>query len=97
MNKPSRAELSAQFSAFIDPQFVIDDAETQKPYECDGLSVYCEMPLLVVLPETVEQAQKVLRICHRYGVPVVARGAGTGLATLCVGVGQGVATVIRGA
>ncbi len=58
---------------------VLGLSSSLKPYECDGLSVYCEMPLLVVLPETVEQAQQVLRICHREGVPVVARGAGTGL------------------
>ncbi|MEX0604109.1 MAG: FAD-linked oxidase C-terminal domain-containing protein [Marinobacter sp.] len=67
------------FRQFIDPQFVITDEETLKPYECDGLSMYCVMPLLVVLPETVEQVQQVMRVCHRYRVPVVARGAGTGL------------------
>ncbi|MEH6628838.1 MAG: FAD-linked oxidase C-terminal domain-containing protein [Motiliproteus sp.] len=67
------------FRDFVDPQFVISDAETQKPYECDGLSMYCEMPLLVVLPETVEQIQQVMRVCHQYSISVVARGAGTGL------------------
>ncbi|UTW13234.1 FAD-linked oxidase C-terminal domain-containing protein [Marinobacterium rhizophilum] len=77
--KPGKAELAALFRDFIDPQYVIDDAETQRPYECDGLSMYCEMPLIVVLPETVEQVQQVLRICHRHAIPVVARGAGTGL------------------
>jgi glycolate oxidase len=58
---------------------VIDDAETLKVFECDGLPVYKAMPMLAVLPETAEQAQQVLRLCHREGVPVVARGAGTGL------------------
>ncbi len=76
---PGKAELAALFRRFIDPDYVISDAETQRPYECDGLSVYCEMPLIVVLPETVDQVQEVLRICHRLQVPVVARGAGTGL------------------
>ncbi|MCC4264789.1 FAD-binding protein [Oceanimonas baumannii] len=71
--------LARAFRAFIEPEYVISDAETQKPYECDGLSMYCEMPLLVVLPATVEQVQKVLRLCHQHGIPVVARGAGTGL------------------
>lgn len=75
----TKAELASMFSAFIDPACVIDDTETQRPYECDGLSLYCEMPLLVVLPETVEQAQRVMQICHRHDIPVVARGAGTGL------------------
>ncbi|WP_165856350.1 FAD-linked oxidase C-terminal domain-containing protein [Marinobacter sp. JSM 1782161] len=74
-----RAELARRFRTFIDPDFVIEDDETIRPYECDGLSMYCEMPLLVVLPETVEQVQQAMRLCHELGVPVVARGAGTGL------------------
>lgn len=78
-NKPDKTELCRLFRRFIAPEFVISDAETLKPYECDGLSMYCEMPLIVVLPETVDQVQEVLRICHRYQIPVVARGAGTGL------------------
>lgn len=72
-------KLAAEFRQFIDPEYVITDAETQRVYECDGLSAYCELPMLTVLPETVEQVQKIMRICHQYGVPVVARGAGTGL------------------
>ncbi len=76
---PSKNELCQLFRGFIAPQNVISDDETLKPYECDGLSMYVEMPLMVVLPETVAQVQEVLRICHRYAVPVVARGAGTGL------------------
>jgi hypothetical protein len=75
----SKAELAEKFRAFIDPDFVITDNETIKPYECDGLSMYCEMPLLVLLPETSAQVQRVMRICNEQGVPVVARGAGTGL------------------
>jgi glycolate oxidase len=75
----SAAELAAKFRRFIDAQYVIEDAETQKPYECDGLSMFCEMPMLVVLPERIEDVQQVLKICHQYAIPVVARGAGTGL------------------
>lgn len=78
-SKPDKARLVELFRSFIDPEYVIEDAETQRPYECDGLSMYCEMPLIVVLPDTVEQVQRVLQICHQQGVPVVARGAGTGL------------------
>lgn len=76
---PDKAQLVDMFRAFIEPQYVISDEETQKPYECDGLSMYCEMPLIVVLPSTVEQVQEVMRICYRYHISVVARGAGTGL------------------
>ncbi|WP_028469500.1 FAD-linked oxidase C-terminal domain-containing protein [Neptunomonas japonica] len=78
-NKLSKDELCQLFRGFIAPQNVIADEETLKPYECDGLSMYCEMPLIVVLPETVSQVQDVLRICHSHAIPVVARGAGTGL------------------
>ncbi len=58
---------------------VLSDAEDLRPYECDGLSAYRELPLAVCLPETVEQVRAVLRVCHDMNVPVVARGAGTGL------------------
>ncbi len=75
----SKEQLAKLFKEFINPDFVIIDSETQKPYECDGLSMYCEMPMLVVLPERISEAQKVLRICHQYNIPIVPRGAGTGL------------------
>lgn len=79
-NRPALADaLAGEFRQFIDPEYVIVDAETQRPYECDGLSMYRGMPLIVVLPETVGQVQRVMRICHERGVPVIARGAGTGL------------------
>ncbi len=79
MQTPDREELAELFRHFIDPEYVISDQETQKPYECDGLSMYCDMPMLVVLPETVEQVQKIMKICYQFKIPVVARGAGTGL------------------
>ena len=53
--------------------------EDTTPYECDGLTAYRERPLVVALPETEAQVQAVLRACHALQVPVVARGAGTGL------------------
>ncbi len=53
--------------------------EDTTPYECDGLTAYRQRPLAVALPETEDQVQAVLRACHALSVPVVARGAGTGL------------------
>ncbi len=53
--------------------------EDTRPYECDGLSIYRQLPMLVVLPETEAQIIDILKTCHRLQVPVVARGAGTGL------------------
>ena len=54
-------------------------AEDTTPYECDGLTAYRQRPLVVALPETEAQVQALLKTCHTLGVPVVARGAGTGL------------------
>ena len=53
--------------------------EDTVPYECDGLTAYRQHPLVVALPENDAQVIAVLRTCHRLQVPVVARGAGTGL------------------
>ncbi len=64
--------------------------EDTVPYECDGLTAYRQRPLCVVLPETYEQIQAVLKTCHDLGVPVVARGAGTGLSGGAMPHGQGV-------
>ena len=63
----------------LKPDSLLSDPEDVCPYECDGLSAYRTLPWIVALPETLEQAQAVLRLCHQHGVPVVARGAGTGL------------------
>lgn len=72
-------QLVAEFRQFLAAESVLFREEERRPYECDGLSVYRELPLLVLLPETVEQVQRVMRICAAHEVPVVARGAGTGL------------------
>jgi glycolate oxidase len=53
--------------------------EDTAPFECDALTAYRTSPLLVVLPDTEEQVAAILKICHNLRVPVVARGAGTGL------------------
>ena len=55
------------------------NSEDTAPYECDGLTAYRERPLVVALPETYAEVQAVLKTCHALDVPVVARGAGTGL------------------
>lgn len=54
-------------------------AEDLKPYECDALSAYQSVPLAVAIPENIEQIKVILRLCYDNNVPVVARGAGTGL------------------
>ena len=58
---------------------VLTDSEELRPYECDGLSAYRQLPMAVVIPESRQQVQTVLRLCAEHKVPVVARGSGTGL------------------
>ncbi len=74
-----RQQLAEQFREFLDDESVIDQPTSLATYECDGLSAYRQQPLLVLLPSTTEQVQKIMRICHEKEVPVVGRGAGTSL------------------
>ena len=69
---------------------VIADRESLRAYECDGLSAYRQVPHVVVLPDTAEQVQTILKLCHNLRVPVVARGAGTGLSGGAMPHAQGV-------
>ncbi|RWU21540.1 glycolate oxidase subunit GlcD [Pseudomonas alkylphenolica] len=73
---------------------ILADDEDLKPYECDGLSAYRTTPMLVVLPQRVEQVRAILAVCHQRGVPVVARGAGTGLSGGALPLAQGVLLVM---
>jgi glycolate oxidase len=75
----SRDALERELRNFLPADSVLVQEEEVRPYECDGLSAYRQLPLLVVLPRTVSEVQRVLRLCHEHRVPVVARGAGTGL------------------
>ncbi|MBI4967261.1 MAG: FAD-binding protein [Rhodospirillales bacterium] len=85
-----RVGLVGELRAVVDPQFVIADAETRRPFECDGLAIYRQMPMLVVLPGSADEVAQVMRICHRHNVPAVARGAGTGLSAGAMPHGEGV-------
>ncbi|MEH6637380.1 MAG: FAD-linked oxidase C-terminal domain-containing protein [Halioglobus sp.] len=74
-----RAELLRCLQKILPATGIIQDQESQRPFECDALTIYRELPSLVALPDTTAQVQEVLRVCHRLQVPVVARGSGTGL------------------
>ncbi len=74
-----RERLAQEFAQLLPAEAVLYREEALRPYECDGLSAYREMPLLVLLPTEVSEVQAVLRHCQGQGIPVVARGAGTGL------------------
>ena len=74
-----QAEVVQALSACVPQHALLWQPEDTTPYECDGLAAYRQRPLVVCLPETEGEVQAVLKTCHRLGVPVVARGAGTGL------------------
>ena len=74
-----QADVVAALGAVLPPHALLWHREDTVPYECDGLTAYREQPLVVALPETESQVAAVLRVCHALDVPVVARGAGTGL------------------
>jgi glycolate oxidase len=78
-----KAELQAKVLQALTPLLpahaLLYQSEDTTPYECDGLTAYRARPLLVALPETEDEVAAVLKACHALDVPVVARGAGTGL------------------
>ncbi len=75
-----RHEILAGLRSIVSPSGVIGETLRLKPYETDGLAAYRQPPLAVVLPETTEQVAAVMAFCHRNGVRIVPRGAGTSLA-----------------
>lgn len=72
-------ELIKNLHSILPKDAVLHAQEDLKPFECDGLSAYRQVPMVVVLPETEAQVREILMLCHRENIPVVARGAGTGL------------------
>jgi glycolate oxidase len=76
--------------AFLPERAVLWQEEDTRPYECDGLTAYRRLPMVVALPETEGEVQRVLKTCHALGVPVVPRGAGTGLSGGALPPGDGV-------
>ncbi len=74
-----RQEIADALRVIVPGEGVIVDEDALRPYESDGLTAYRTLPLIVVLPETVEQVSGVLRYCHENAVKVVPRGAGTSL------------------
>src|ERR1700692_4338582 len=74
-----RADIVAALKRIVRGEGVIASEEAMRPYESDGLTAYRQLPMVVVLPETTAQVAKILRYCHRNGIKVVPRGAGTSL------------------
>ena len=90
INMPSPDTVVQALLAILPQHCVLSRNEDTRPYECDGLSLYRSVPIAVVLPETELQVQSILKTCKALNVPVVARGAGTGLSGGAMPHAQGV-------
>ncbi len=85
-----QAEVADALLAVLPATSVLWKTADTRPYECDGLSMFRQQPMVVALPDTEAQIVSILRICSRIGVPVVARGAGTSLSGGAMPHGEGV-------
>ena len=74
-----RDALVKALSAHLPANGLLTTTAQTRPYECDGLSAYTQIPLAVALPENTEQVQAIIRCCDQLSIPIVPRGAGTGL------------------
>ena len=74
-----REEIISDIEKIVKLENVLSHMDEIKPYETDALAAYRQTPLLVVLPETVEEVSKILKYCNENKIKVVPRGAGTGL------------------
>ncbi len=86
--------LVKEFSSFLPTESVKYETEDLTPFECDGLSAYPQIPLIAVLPENEEQVCQVMKVCNQFKVPIVFRGAGTGLSGGAIPYDQGVLLVL---
>ena len=99
MNAPSheasliaerRRAVVAALRALVPPHCLLFNEEDTRPYECDGLTAYRQLPLAVALPETEEQVVAVLKACRQLQIPIVPRGAGTGLSGGAMPIAEGI-------
>lgn len=83
-------EVVAALKAVVPPHCVLFDEEDTRPYECDGLAAYRQLPMVVVLPENEAQVIAILKTCNDLKVQIVPRGAGTGLSGGAMPIADGV-------
>ena len=74
-----RRQVAAALRAVLPARAVLADPEDTRPYECDGLAAYRQLPMVVTLPDDEAQVLAILKVCRDLDVPIVPRGAGTGL------------------
>ena len=83
-------QVATALRAVLPPQAVLFNEEDTRPYECDGLAAYRQLPMVVALPENEAQVVAVLKACRDLKVPIVPRGAGTGLSGGAMPIADGV-------
>jgi len=86
----NRAALIDRLRHVVPPDNVIDEETELRAYECDALTMYRQLPLVVVLPETVDQVSKIMALANEMNVKVVPRGAGTSLSGGSLPLGDGI-------
>ena len=74
-----RAEIVADLRGIVPGEGVVETTNEMRAFESDGLTAYRQLPLVVVLPETVEQVSRVLKYCSKHNIRLVPRGSGTSL------------------
>ncbi|CAG9208450.1 glycolate dehydrogenase, putative FAD-linked subunit [Paraburkholderia sabiae] len=89
-----KAALVAELQRLVPGMQLLHDREDLRPFECDGLSAYRTTPMMVALPDSIEQVQALLKFAAARKVPVVARGAGTGLSGGALPLEQGILLVM---
>src|SRR5881275_375589 len=85
-----QAEVAGRLKQLLSADAVLYAEEDTRSYECDGLSAYRQLPMVVALPSSEDEVRQVLAACHELKAPVVARGAGTGLSGGALPMGDGV-------
>ena len=85
-----QAQVARALRAFLPQRSVLWEEEDTRPYECDGFTAYRQLPMVVAMPETQDEVRRILETCAALKVPVVPRGAGTGLSGGALPPGDGV-------
>ncbi|MDR7051866.1 glycolate oxidase [Duganella sp. 3397] len=85
-----RAQVAEALLRVLPARAILSAPEDTRPYECDGLAAYRQLPMIVTLPDSEAQVLAVLRVCRELGVPIVPRGAGTGLSGGAMPIADGV-------
>jgi glycolate oxidase len=85
-----RRQVADALRARIPAHCVLSDPEDTRPYECDGLAAYRQLPMIVTLPTNEDEVLAILNVCRELNVPIVPRGAGTGLSGGALPIAEGV-------